>query len=336
MSVESSKSKEQNSHNNISVNIQKTIKKDFFVSNFANRKDQSKSASSINSLKEKDFMPPYDLHKIISNKNDKEQLNNDRSETEVFDDGSNSYFGRAHTISVLVVGISALLYVVFYETQKEDLEFNAKRGLIAASYFFLAFGITQVKDGPFVRPHPALWRLVLCIAVLYELIMVFLLFQTVSDARKLLLFIDPDLNKPLDFDSYNNECTIYDPGHPNGAFHNVLDKMDIFVLAHLVGWFWKAIIFRDVWITNVISFIFELLEYTFQHQLPNFFECWWDHWILDFIICNGTGIYCGLKFVKYLSIKEYYWQGVWHIHSYKGKMKRVVGQFTPYSWVKFK
>ncbi|KAF1745258.1 hypothetical protein MXB_3083 [Myxobolus squamalis] len=31
----------------------------------------------------------------------------------------------------------------------------------------------------------------------------------------------------------------------------------------------------------------------FRPILPEFSECWWDSLILDFIICNGTGIYIG-------------------------------------------
>jgi hypothetical protein len=26
---------------------------------------------------------------------------------------------------------------------------------------------------------------------------------------------------------------------------------------------------------------------------PNFMECWWDHWILDFALCNMAGIVLG-------------------------------------------
>jgi hypothetical protein len=26
---------------------------------------------------------------------------------------------------------------------------------------------------------------------------------------------------------------------------------------------------------------------------PNFAECWWDHWILDFALCNMAGIVLG-------------------------------------------
>uniref|UniRef100_A0A1I8FI86 Phosphatidylserine synthase n=1 Tax=Macrostomum lignano TaxID=282301 RepID=A0A1I8FI86_9PLAT len=42
--------------------------------------------------------------------------------------------------------------------------------------------------------------------------------------------------------------------------------------------------------------MFEILEYTLEHQLlPNFSECWWDHWIMDFLLCNGLGIVMGMK-----------------------------------------
>ena len=27
----------------------------------------------------------------------------------------------------------------------------------------------------------------------------------------------------------------------------------------------------------MISIMFEVVEYTLEHQLPNFSECWWDH-----------------------------------------------------------
>jgi len=69
------------------------------------------------------------------------------------------------------------------------------RGLLACAGFFLVFGMTQTPDGVFVRPHPgklisffsndlithlfllALWRLVLCFSVLYEIVLIYILFQ---------------------------------------------------------------------------------------------------------------------------------------------------------------
>ena len=34
-------------------------------------------------------------------------------------------------------------------------------------------------------------------------------------------------------------------------------------------------------------------------------------------------------------MKPYQWRGLWNTPSFKGKMKRVVTQFSPYSWVEF-
>ena len=51
--------------------------------------------------------------------------------------------------------------------------------------------------------------------------------------------------------------------------------MDGFVIAHAMGWFCKTLIIRDFWMTNIMSVAFEFLEYSLEHQLPNFSECWW-------------------------------------------------------------
>lgn len=34
---------------------------------------------------------------------------------------------------------------------------------------------------------------------------------------------------------------------------------------------------RDFYISWFLSISFELLEMSFEHMLPNFAECWWDH-----------------------------------------------------------
>ncbi|CAF4697171.1 unnamed protein product, partial [Rotaria magnacalcarata] len=48
-----------------------------------------------------------------------------------------------------------------------------------------------------------LWRLVLCFSVLYEIILIYILFQTVDDARQLLQNIDPTLGVPLPDKDYD-------------------------------------------------------------------------------------------------------------------------------------
>ena len=46
-----------------------------------------------------------------------------------------------------------------------------------ASLVFVIYGTTQLRDGPFVRPHPAVWRAVQAVSVLYLLLLVYLFFQ---------------------------------------------------------------------------------------------------------------------------------------------------------------
>ncbi|ETE62193.1 Phosphatidylserine synthase 2, partial [Ophiophagus hannah] len=197
---------------------------------------------------------------------------------------------QAHTLTVLFILTCTLGYVTLLEETPQDTTYNTKRGIVASILVFLCFGVTQAKDGPFSRPHPAYWRFWLCVSVVYELFLIFILFQ---------------------------------------------DKLDGFVPAHFLGWYLKTLMIRDWWMCMIISVMFEFLEYSLEHQLPNFSECWWDHWIMDVILCNGLGIYCGMKTLGWLSLKTYKWQGLWNIPTYKGKMKRIAFQFTPYSWVKF-
>ncbi|CAD5125368.1 DgyrCDS13607 [Dimorphilus gyrociliatus] len=258
-----------------------------------------------------------------------------RKRKDFYDDGTMTFFWRTHTIITLIVFSLCLGYVAFYENISSNPDFNTKRGVAAVIIAFVLFGVTHVPDGPFTRPHPALWRFMLCLSIVYELFLVFILFQTPSDARKLLKHIDDDLGKPLPEKSYGGNCLIYDRNNTEDPWHNVWDKMDGFVVIHFVGWWLKTLILRDYWLCMVISIMFEVLEYTFEHQLPNFSECWWDHWIMDALVCNGLGIYLGMKTLNYLSMKRYHWRGMWNIPTYRGKITRVLKQFTPYFWTDF-
>jgi len=38
---------------------------------------------------------------------------------------------------------------------------------------------------------------------------------------------------------------------------------------------------------------------------------------MDVIICNGFGIFLGMKTLNYLSMKPYHWRGMWNIPSYR-------------------
>ncbi|XP_073908180.1 phosphatidylserine synthase 2 isoform X2 [Castor canadensis] len=107
------------------------------------------------------------------------------TESEVYDDGTNTFFWRAHTLTVLFILTCALGYVTLLEETPQDTAYNTKRGIVASILVFLCFGVTQAKDGPFSRPHPAYWRFWLCVSVVYELFLIFILFQAPLDCAVL-------------------------------------------------------------------------------------------------------------------------------------------------------
>ncbi|KAG5455703.1 MAG: phosphatidyl serine synthase-domain-containing protein, partial [Olpidium bornovanus] len=139
---------------------------------------------------------------------------------------------------------------------------------------------------------------------------------TKEDARKLFAFYDPNLGVELPERSYADNCEITlsnimvrfrvalglrDPDCLECSAAN--NQLDIFVVAHAVGWFCKAIILRDYWLCWVLSVMFEIMEYSLQHHLPNFGECWWDHWIVDVLTCNWLGTYVGMKTCEFFEMK---------------------------------
>jgi len=48
----------------------------------------------------------------------------------------------------------------------------------------------------------------------------------------------------------------------------------------------QTLILRDWWLCTVISIMFEVVEYTLEHQLPNFSECWWDHVSINYSLSH--------------------------------------------------
>lgn len=77
------------------------------------------------------------------------------------------------------------------------------------------------------------------------------------------------------------------------------------------------------------------MEVSLQHLLPNFKECWWDHYLLDVFGCNLAGMLLGMWTCRHYANKEFNWTGVKKIGSTSGKFKRVLKQFTPFSWTNY-
>ena len=63
----------------------------------------------------------------------------------------------------------------------------------------------------------------------------------------------------------------------------------------------KALIMRDWTLLWILCILWELVEYSFQHRMPNFHECWWDHWILDVLVCNFGGMAVGMAMCRHFA-----------------------------------
>jgi len=106
------------------------------------------------------------------------------------------------------------------------------------------------------------------------------------------------------------------------------------VLSHFIGWMINSLMIRDRKICWVTSIIWEIMEISYTHMLPNFAECWWDQWILDVLLCNGLGIEVGYQLCNFLEVQEYKWSGLFQIPTITGKVKRAIFQFSPANWTK--
>ncbi|EYU40802.1 hypothetical protein MIMGU_mgv1a007963mg [Erythranthe guttata] len=207
---------------------------------------------------------------------------------------------KPRTITLLLIGACFLVWVSGAldpgRNSESDVVTSVKRGVWAMIAVFLAYSLLQAPSTVLIRPHPAIWRLVHGMAVIYLVALTFLLFQKRDDAREFMKFLHPDLGVELPERSYGADCRIYVPENPTSRFKNVY--------------------------------------LTFRHMLPNFNECWWDSIILDILICNWFGIWAGMQTVRYFDGKTYEWVGISRQPNIMGKVKRTLGQFTPARWDK--
>lgn len=114
----------------------------------------------------------------------------------------------ATTQDVLEEGRDKRRVYVFFEKSCPHFSNLIPSGVYAAVASFLTFSMIQFRDGPFIRPHPSFWRIVLGVNLLYELGLVFLLFQDLGTARVMMTFIDPSLGVPLPEKSYAEDCAL--------------------------------------------------------------------------------------------------------------------------------
>ncbi|KRW98809.1 hypothetical protein PPERSA_10580 [Pseudocohnilembus persalinus] len=221
-----------------------------------------------------------------------------------------SFLYRSHTLTGLV---GLVLLIEFGIKQygiddgPESLRKNGHLGLQFSAIALIIYGMIYLPNTIMQRPHPAFWRLVHAIGLFYLMMVVFANFYSQDDLQRFLkVVVDPNLGQPLPQKTFAEDCRLFTPEKEN-KFYNISHAVDIFFLAHICGWMFKMIITRDLKLCMIQSIIFEILEITFRHWLPNFWECWWDHIILDLILCNTGGMLIGLLIIKVFKMKQYRW-----------------------------
>uniref|UniRef100_A0A8C7MGG4 Phosphatidylserine synthase n=1 Tax=Oncorhynchus kisutch TaxID=8019 RepID=A0A8C7MGG4_ONCKI len=181
-----------------------------------------------------------------------------------------------------------------------DADNNLRVGLLLVVSFFLIISVLAFPNG--THSH--------CMSVLYFLFLVILLFLNWAQA---------------DIMEYAVNCHVI-------TWERILSHFDIFVFGNFADWAMKALLIRSYGVCWTISITRELTELFFMHLLPNFSECWWDQVILDFLLCNGGGIWLGMTVCRFLEMHTYQLASIKDIHTTTGKLKRVLLQFTPASW----
>uniref|UniRef100_A0A915JQL8 Phosphatidylserine synthase n=1 Tax=Romanomermis culicivorax TaxID=13658 RepID=A0A915JQL8_ROMCU len=244
------------------------------------------------------------------------------------DDISLEFFYKPHTLTLLACSILGILYLAFTR-QDSGTDENIWCGVKAVIFIFLVISVLTFPNGPFTRPHPAVWRMVFGLSVLYLVFLQFALFQNFKDLKSILRWIDPaNLNKTkLEEKEYAVNCSQI-------SVQRFWCNVDIFAAAHFIGWAFKAILIRHYVICWYLSIMWEVTEMFFSHLLPNFAECWWDILFLDILLCNGVGIWFGMFVCRKLEMRKYHWESIKNIKSTRNKIKRAVLQFTPVDWVK--
>ncbi|KAG5483370.1 hypothetical protein LSCM1_04918 [Leishmania martiniquensis] len=238
-----------------------------------------------------------------------------------------------HTVFILLsILIAVLLMLRCYSYADLTVAAKVKVGLSAASFVFIAFGAVHLPDSLMVRPHPAVWRAVLALGVQYLVFLTFIIFQDLETVRTILGYYDASLLQPPQERAYAQDCRI---STEEDRFFFVRTSFDIFLLAHSLGYVVKMLVLRDWRMVTALSLGFEVVEVTFQHVLPNFNECWWDHIILDVLICNGGGMLIGMWLLRQLNAKQYTWIALKEIPTVKGKAKRLLGQLGPRSFQRY-
>lgn len=65
--------------------------------------------------------------------------------------------------------------------------------MLCVIFFFLIVSVLAFPNGPFTRPHPAFWRILFGLSVIYLLLLQFMMFQNYKTIMNIFYWFDPGL-----------------------------------------------------------------------------------------------------------------------------------------------
>ncbi|XP_065185363.1 phosphatidylserine synthase 1-like [Sycon ciliatum] len=244
----------------------------------------------------------------------------------IVDDINISFFYQPRTLTLLFFVISSLVLFALFRDDSVSRQENIFHGFLSILILFVPISLLCLPNGPFIRPHPAVWRIVCGYSIAYQLCLSFAVFQRMEDVRGFLVTLYPDLAVASNdsMKAYAENCDL--------TAHNLWMSIDFFTFSHFVGYIAKAMLIRNAGLLWFLSVMWEVTELAFMDLLPNFAECWWDMLILDILLCNGLGIYVGMRISRHLEMSSFHWESIKDIRTASGKIRRIILQFTPESW----
>lgn len=179
-----------------------------------------------------------------------------------------------------------------------ETAFDSNIGVDMKTIVYAVIFCGVIATTPF--PSPMSKFIIRTACILYIIMMLWANFTSEDDLHKAVEWLDPKINKKIKFEAMTGDehCAV--------TMENCA-QYDVFFLLHIFGWAAKTMMVRDFYVTTAISFMFEVIESSLEHHQPVFFECWWNRWIIDFVLCNGIAIWLGMHICSYLGIERSWW-----------------------------
>ena len=208
----------------------------------------------------------------------------------------------------MIVLYAAVNYLSVFDHATSSLVSDVRRMIFVANLFVIYIGVLVLPEPSKQRGSALFWKVVQASAVAYVLNIFAWLFFSKDNLQIMLRDIfDSNLGKPLGEKSYAEDCRVFTPENPTSYFYNIVSSVDMFVAAHFLGWTFKIIIFRNSAMAWTLSVGFEIMEWTMEVWLPNFKECWWDHFLFDLFGCNLIGMLIGQWAINKFKMRKLSW-----------------------------